>query len=294
MSPNDGFFSALYYPSIEFTDPRWLWASSLVWDRIYRIVPKDYTAKDSDNVKKLCESGEIGTPLHPDAYAKDVSEQFLRKLKTRRWNAAALSMDVDKEYARLHEDKVDVQLRKMIVAQGSTQSRGKWLYVPTEFASLYMTYLANHMSEKNGLSLVTDVAPAWTGATYFKFDGMVEDWPREELPLVLAALVVRDFVPTNILNIAPEALLSFREKYLDERRRFVKAVRTSANALANCHDVKVARDVYEDMKRDIAASMEDYKRSMDILKVEGWTGMKTIVFPAMTGVIGKLISLEPT
>jgi hypothetical protein len=37
-------YSALYYPSIEFADPQWLWASSLIWDRIYRIVPKDYAA----------------------------------------------------------------------------------------------------------------------------------------------------------------------------------------------------------------------------------------------------------
>ncbi|MGB7745717.1 MAG: hypothetical protein WBN75_00305 [Verrucomicrobiia bacterium] len=290
MNTANGQFSALYYPSIEFADPRWLWASSLVWDRIYRIVPKDYTAQDSDNVKRLCESGEIGAAIHPDQYAKDVSDQFLIKLRSSHWNAAALDMDVDVEYTRLHEDKVDVQLRKLIIAQGS----GKWLHVPTEFAAHYMTYLAKYVSEKNGLNLVTDAAPAWTGATYFKYDGMVEDWPREEFPLVLAALVVRDFVPTNILNITPAALLSFREKYRDERRRFVGAVQSSAKALANCHDAKLVRDVFEDMKRDIAASMEDYKRSMDILKVETWTGMKTIIFPATTGVISKYIPLDPT
>jgi hypothetical protein len=157
-----------------------------------------------------------------------------------------------------------------------------------------MTYLANHVGEKNGLNLVTDSAPAWTGATYFKFDGMVEAFPHEEFPFVLAALVVRDFVPTNILNVTPDALLSFRKNYKDERRRFVQAVRGSANALANCHDIKVARDIYEDMKRDIMASMSDYKRSMDILKVETWTGMKTIVFPATTGVMSHFTSLDPT
>lgn len=294
MNTSSGNFSALYYPSIEFADPKWLWASSLVWDRIYRIVPKDYSTQDSDNVKKLCESGEIGIPIQPDDYAKDVSDQFLLKVQSGRWNAAALTMDANEEYERLHQDKVDVQLRRMIISQGSTSARDKWLHVPTAFASLYMTYLAKHVSEKNGLSLVTDVAPAWTGATYFKFDGQVEDWPREELPLALAALVVRDFVPTNILNLAPEALLSFREKRRDERRRFVTAVQSAAKALANCHDATVARDVYEGMKRDISTSMDDYRGAMDLLKVEGWTGMKTIVFPVTTGVIGKLVSLEPT
>src|SRR6266576_3973995 len=33
---------ALYYPTIEFQDYAWLWSASLLWDRIYRIVPKGY------------------------------------------------------------------------------------------------------------------------------------------------------------------------------------------------------------------------------------------------------------
>ena len=158
-----------------------------------------------------------------------------------------------------------MQLRKLIIAQGS----GKWLHVPTEFAAHYMTYLAKYVSEKNGLNLVRRRTQPRHGRERidFKYDGMAEDWPREEFPLFSPHLVVRDFVRTNILNITPAALLSFREKYRDERRRFVGAVQSSAKALANCHDAKLVRDVFEDMKRDIAASMEDYKRSMDILKV---------------------------
>jgi hypothetical protein len=62
-------YSALYYPSIEFADPQWLWASSLIWDRIYRIVPNGYAPEDSENIRKLSETGEIGIPIHPDKYA---------------------------------------------------------------------------------------------------------------------------------------------------------------------------------------------------------------------------------
>jgi hypothetical protein len=118
--------------------------------------------------------------------------------------------------------------------------------------------------------------------------------PREDLPHVLAAMLIRDFIPTNVVNIEPKALLSFRDKHRDERHRFVNAVRTAASRMANCHDAKVARDMYEDLKKDITSSLEDYRKSMDILKVEGWTGIKTLLFPAATGVIGKLIALDPT
>ena len=33
---------ALYYPTIEFQNYSWLWSASLLWDRIYRIVPESY------------------------------------------------------------------------------------------------------------------------------------------------------------------------------------------------------------------------------------------------------------
>jgi len=286
--------SALYYPSIEFTDPQWLWASSLMWDRIYRIVPKDYVPEDSDNIKRLAETGEIGIAINPDQYAKTVSETFIAKLHAGHWDAAALSHNMDENYARLHHDKVDVQLRELIVAKGRGASHGDWLYVPTNFEALYMTYLARHISQKANLNLVTDVAAAWTGATYFTFDGRVEDTPREELPNVLAAMLIRDFIPTNVVALEPNDLLSFREKRRDERHRFMNAVRTAAAKLANCHDAKVALDMYEDLKKEITTSLEDYRKGMDILKVEGWTGLKTLVFPATTGVIGKLIALDPT
>lgn len=39
----------LYYPTIEFNNPCWLWSAALL---CYRIVPEDYELKDSENIKK--------------------------------------------------------------------------------------------------------------------------------------------------------------------------------------------------------------------------------------------------
>jgi len=293
MMMKEPSYSALYYPSIEFADPGWLWASSLIWDRIYRIVPKDYAPEDSENIRQLSETGEIGIPIQPDEYAKAVADKFIVKLNTRHWGAAALSGSMDKGYARLHQDKVDVQLRDLIIAKGRGASHEEWLYDPTDFEAHYMTYLARYISQKANLNLVTDGA-AWTGSTYFSFDGQVKDYPSKELTHVLAAMLVREFVPTNIINILPKDLLSFREKRRDERHRFMGAVTHATERLANCHDAQVGRDMYEDLKKDITDSLEDYRRSMDILKVTGWMGLKTLFFPATTSVIGKLIALDPT
>jgi hypothetical protein len=286
--------SALYYPSIEFVDPRWLWAAALVWDRIYRIVPKDYVPDDCDNVRRLTESGEIGIAIHPDDYTEAVAQQFMTKVNSGDWNAAALEGDLDEEYAHLHRDKVDVQLREMILAKGRGSSQDEWLHVPSDFGALYMTYLAGHIAERACLSLVTDAPAAWTGCTYFAFDGQLRDYPSEDLPQVLAVMLVRDFIPTNLLSIPPSAILSFRERRRAERHRFAEAVRAAAEQLANCRDPNVAQDMYEELKKDVRDSLEEYRRSMDVLKVEGWTGLKTLVFPAATKVLSGLFPLDET
>jgi hypothetical protein len=283
---------ALYYPSIEFQRYESLWSASLLWDRIYRIVPSGYTPADPENVRILAEAGDIGIPIRPDVYAAKVAAEFMSKANNGSWSAAALEFDRDSEYVLLHPDKVDVQLRSLIIEQGGDASRNDWLHVPTEFAKLYMTYLAQHIAKENSLQLVSDSAAAWTGATYFRHEGEVEPYPIQDLQQQLAMLVVRDFVPENILAIAPNDLIRFREKYRTERQRFVNAIQVAASTLSNCNDPKIAMDHVADIKRDIDAALDDYRGSLRALKVTGLTGLKTIAFPILTTIATAVFGKE--
>jgi len=91
---------ALYYPTLEFRDYEWLWAAALLWDRIYKIVPEGYEPEEPDNVAVLMEEGEVGIPIRPEKYAKDVANEFKKKLESRHWEASAVRTDFseDKEY----------------------------------------------------------------------------------------------------------------------------------------------------------------------------------------------------
>lgn len=148
MNTNPNY--ALYYPSIEFQNSHWLWMASLLWDKIYRIVPKDYNPKDLKKVQELMSEGDIGIPIHPDAYVHDIAEEFIDKLNNSGWNAAALPTrsQIDREYAKLHKDKIDVKLKEMIIAEGNGALHDDWLFMDDDFAALYMTYLAKSISEK--------------------------------------------------------------------------------------------------------------------------------------------------
>jgi len=275
---------ALYYPTIEFTDYAWLWSASLLWDRIYRIVPAGYRPDDPPNVSALTESGEIGIPIHPDDYAPQLATDFIRRLDSGEWNAAALTGEITDQYKRLHSDKVDVVLREMIIARGAGSAHDEWLHVPTDFAAHYMTYLANAIAERNKLQMLSDSAPAWTGATYFRFDGKVEDYPQEEFTQQLATLVVKDFIPANLLDIRPKDILSFRQKYRSERQRFLLAMQTWAKRLSECDDGRVAQDIVHDMKIEIESALTDFRGSLSALNVVAMTGLKSLTFPVATKV----------
>ncbi len=283
---------ALYYPTIEFHDFEWLWNASLLWDRIYRIVPTDYEPADCENVSILAQGGEIGIPIRPEEHAPAVASSFIKKLEQGRWDAAAVERDIPDEYARLHKGKVDVALREMIIAKGGGAAYDDWLHVPTEFGALYMTYLANHIAESNKLQLLSDSAAAWTGSTYFRFDGDVQGYPHDEYVQQLAVLVLRDFLPEDVTSIPPDSILRFREKYRDERQRLLQALRKTAVDLSECTDSTVIQDRLEDAKKEIEASLKDYRKTVETLNITGWTGIKSLSFPVVTKVASQIAGTE--
>jgi len=164
----------------------------------------------------------------------------------------------------------------MIIAKGSAKARGEWLHVPTSFAAHYMTYLANRIADRNKLQMLSDSTPAWTGATYFRYDGEVEDFPNEELTQQLATLVVRDFLPTNALSIPPDQILKFREKYRDERQRFLSTIQHSARQLSECENASVGNDIINDLQKDIDSALKDFRGSLSTLNILSLTGLKSV------------------
>ena len=289
--------SVLYYPGIEFADPRWLWTAALVWDKVYRIVPDGYTPEDCANVKRLCEDGDIGIPLHPGSYAKDIANEFIANIYDNKWQAAAFDKKKQvAEYARIHHDKMDVKIRELLISHGNAASHDKWLYVPTEFETLYMTFLARKMAIKNKLQAVSDSDAAWTAFTYYSTGDIMTEGPEEEQPFALASLIVGDYIPANITDITPEQLLKFRRQFPDERRHFMRAITDASRKLANCHDAQVAVETLRTIREDVNRALTDFRRSMDALKVESFVGLKTLSIPMTTSVLGKILGsgFEPT
>ena len=276
---------ALYYPSMEFRDVAWLKGMLLFWDGIRRIVPESYTPDDDDEVKPFLEAGIIKS-IDPRQDAARIADEFSSKLEEKEYTAAALSdiqgsEDPERElYYRMHPDKVDSRLRDLLSAQEVSIATRDWLYVSEEFGRYYMFYLANSIAESRGLAKITDSTEAWTASTYFDYEGRIDvDTPFEQSKQLIAALMLRDFVPANIEAIPAVSLLSFREKHRDERRRFLESIKTYVTKISNISDPQTIQDAVNEYKKDVEDSIKDFKESLGSLRFTSLTGIKAIAFP---------------
>ena len=289
--------SILYYPTIEFRpeDYQWLWNASLFADKIYRIVPPDYNLREPRNIEVLCSAGEIGIPISPIPYSRDASEEFSHFMDMNRGKAAALSLiDSDEtEYIKIHSSKMDVKLLKdMFFNLKHIEDDENWLYANPNTANFYMTFLANHIAKQNSLSLWTRNQELWTTSTYFLYDGSLQNDYKSEKEFVepstdaLVSLMISDIFPQNLLNVLPEDILHFRDKRKDERMQFLNTINHLRKELATADAPEVIRAILNDEKKKVDAAANEYKKSMDILKVIRFGGILTTAMTITADALG--------
>lgn len=278
---------ALYYPSMEFRNTAWLKGMLLFWDGIRRIVPESYTPNDVDEVKPFLEA-EIIKSIDPREDAAKIADEFRNKLE-KQYTAAALSYmerpEDHERYYKIHPDKVDSRLRDLLSAKEISKATKDWLNVSEEFGRYYMLYLSNSVAESRGLAKITDSKEAWAASTYFDYEGEIDpDTPFEENNQVIT-LMLRDFIPANIHTIPAKSILSFREKYRSERRRFLESIKSYIAKISDISDPQVIEDAVNEYKKDVEDSIKDFRESLRSLKFTSLAGIKVIAFPLSTNVI---------
>lgn len=289
MKINDkrnGIEDTLYYPYIHFQNSAWLKAMALFYNRIYRIVPPTLTPTDSDDIKALLETDEVGCAVDPIPYASEASIIFRDKIGCK-WNASALTFSkIEKEtFDRLHITKTDEAVRKLFAKMGFKEDED-WIDLPKEIASSYMLYLSTLISEKNGLSLVTDGFPSWTATNYFNADGLFpdylsfEDIYKDKNAFSLYSLILQELCPINIEEIPSERIVLFRKKRKDEIVNLRKSINSLCDMLTGIGSFTIFKDKIRSELQNIKQATKDYKKSAEILNAKDWIGINLF---ALTG-----------
>ena len=72
----------LYYPSIEFQSMDWVKSSILLWDNVYRIVPKGYEPNDLESIASVCTVGDTGCNSDELYLRKEANSAFQKMVKS--------------------------------------------------------------------------------------------------------------------------------------------------------------------------------------------------------------------
>ena len=167
-----------------------------------------------------------------------------------------------------------------------------WLYASSHTVNFYMTFLANHIAKKNSLSLWTRNQELWTTSTYFLYGGALQDDYRpgkeyiEPSTEALVSIMIPDIFPQDLLHVPPTDILRFREKRKDERNQFLNAIKTLRNELAQADAPEVIEAIINDEKKKIDSAANEYRKSMDILRVAKFGGILTTVITVDADVLG--------
>lgn len=281
--------AALYYPSISFNNPQWLLCASLLWDRIYRIVPDGVEVNDHIALKPLLETGHIGEYISPPQNLNELADAFLSEMDEYSFAAAFCLNEEDEQYTRLHPSKLDVRMRHML-DEYAHQEDG-WYGVPTDFATHYMCYLANHIALKNNIHTISDDSGAWTSTACFKFGGGIDVITEKTngIEKVLTALSIPEISPYNFDTCPAEKIVQIREKYADERIEFMDSLDEIYKKLSSIEHPDLARDYIEDEKKRINAAIKNYQQMLTAAAGKKTRGKLSILIPVATQVADILL-----
>lgn len=275
--------ATLYYPTIEFASKEWLWNACLLWDKIYRIVPEGYIPDDKSEVRAIIENADIVANIVPGKYATEIFEDFKKVIDESKWACALSEADyMDGNYVRLHEGKADVQLRELLIAGNKRDNEG-FFYVPREFANTYMIYLANHIAHKNNITLTTDYDFSWLCSNFMESHGKLDDDINRGADLTkLGSLTFANFIPYGIEKLSAMELLAFRENSKEERHLFFDEMQKLSDTIMNVNDEKIINDIFNERMREFQRARGEYIKRIRDIKIEGFYGVKTVMFPVIS------------
>lgn len=264
MKPN----SILYYPHIEFVNEAWVKASLLLWDHVYRIVPKDYTPKDSFEIQRLVDEGLVRNIKLTDKDKNDAIDEFLALCDIIEKNMPAGLIPSDDDEYLIHPDKIDNRLYPYLdVITKYFIDENRWLHMSKELARGYMYKLSQVVAQNRNLNRGTDDKDAWSINPYFCENANISDFIQDpSAEGFFCSVTLKDIIPENIGSVSSQELISFLRNRKDERTLLRNSFHEMTDHLSKISDTDHAVQVNQDFIDDLLKSKEQYRNSMDSWK----------------------------
>jgi beta-phosphoglucomutase-like phosphatase (HAD superfamily) len=319
----------LYYPFIHFRDEAWLKLSALYWDDVSRIVPGGYEPRDTREVRTLEEAGVIRR-VNPSAYERSVSQLFTplldrhEKKLTERYDVSArhtwprnlerlgvtTGRPSTQSLAFIHASKLEPSLiARLLELRLALPSRDqRWLGMHPAIVSAYMIALAREISERRGLSPISD-RPAFLSAVSSAPDDLARslvsevDLAKKRAPVArnvpqvtaerVAFVTLRAVLPARVDELSAKRIIALREEHAGARHAFhgyVEEVRAQLSSEKITDLAALDEHVRLEYERRLKPEIVELKRGLRSLGVGTFLGSVGI---AVTLPLGSLLGSSP-
>ena len=280
--------SVLYFPHIEIANPQWLKTSLLLWDNVYRIVPKSYTPLDNDDTKRAVDAGLVRAVNLEQPDLQGISRRFNKFLRSLPFTPAGLESG---EVSLLHPEKVDATLYPLLEQYAQGEKRGGWIELPREIVRGYMFFLSTQVAKRRKLERCTDDKYAFAVASYFSESANFGEHLYElESPGYYSSLIFEDLLPSNVEHIPMDQIIRVASNSRDERIAFREQLLKFTSELCQCESRDHANTIANDYKRDLIAARDKLKASQGFLGEHDRGSLFTMGVPVALTAFGGLIS----
>ena len=317
------FSNALYYPTIDISNTEWLKTTALFWDSISTIVPESLDNPYQENdTKYLSDIGFLKSlRINSEDYdVIDIGDDIV-KLLTSPEIIQSFFYESNGGYTRIHRSKFsyhledtirEIQRHPIYAEKFSMQLRWEidriinhsphdFYYVNDSFAAFYMTSLANKLSERHTLAMITDTNPFFTAGNSIKYGNkscMLID--RHAIGIHqyhdLAQGILLNYIIRG-LSISPETTLDdviqFKNHHRDELGRFKAELANLTQTYENTNKPIDAvqneiKDIYENQ---FLPAYNDLKHALSGFNIQWFTNSFLKISAISAGAAGVPVAL---
>lgn len=317
------FESALYYPTIDIHNERWLKSAVLFWDRIETIVPESEDHPYRRRSTRILQEEGFLFPRVVNPFCEEVSgleQDVIRFMDTpegkksfiKPWGVSAVSManrrylTEDREYNDdrrrayltdkmsgiyrdfyIHVEKLPMMLRERLA--GHVNEDG-YVWASRGFMSFYMTLLANRICQNNRLALLTDKVNQNNLSNKILIEGLALAGQRAREQKMKRGMMYQ--IIMDDIKIAPDTRMETIVQYKKDRRHELALFRAEMDRLT-AFDIEgmdakdIEHEIWSIYTKQVKPAIDGVKATLKDSGINWWSGLGTCVFtgliPAVLG-----------
>ena len=312
------FESALYYPTIDIHNDRWLKSAVLFWDRIETIVPESEVNPYRRRSTRILQEEGILFPRIVNPFCEEVNgleQDVIRYMDTpegkksfiKPWGVSAVSMasrrglteenraynDVKRrEYLTdkmtgiyrdfyIHVEKLPMMLRERLA--GHVNEDG-YVWASRGFMSFYMTLLANRICQNNRLALLTDRVNQNNLSNKILIEGLAPAGLRAREQKMKRGVMYQ--IIMDDIKIPPNTRMETIVQYKKDRRHELALFRAEMDRLTafeiegmNAKDIE--HEIWSIYTKQVKPAMDGIKATLKDSGINWWSGLGACVFTGL-------------